>query len=172
MAQYTYPTADIVDGNWTNEAGNQTNLYESVNEPTTPNDLDYIVSSPTPVADTVRLALSGFTNPDVGTVTLRIRGRRHPVWVNPTVVMFNASPDHDTLVTSYEARYYVVVGNVGPYGTQDLGKPTPVNGVCTANLNLSGFPSSNTTQYVAYIVAIGPGGTSSESGVSNPFMVI
>jgi len=93
------------------------------------------------------------------------------VITNPSSVSFTASPDHDTIVTGYQIQFYVLVGDVGPFGTQDIGKPTPVDGVITANLVLTGFPSSVVTQYCAYIVSVGDDGDST-STASNNFKVV
>jgi hypothetical protein len=93
------------------------------------------------------------------------------VVTNPTSVSFTASPDHAALVTGYEIQFYVLVGDVGPFGSQDIGKPTPVDGVITANLVLTGFPSSAVTQYCAYIVSVGDDGEST-STASNNFKVV
>ena len=46
----------------------------------------------------------------------------------PTGVVFTASPDHATLVTSYELRIYASGANPNtatPIATSNLGKPTP-----------------------------------------------
>jgi hypothetical protein len=59
---YLRPDADITDGGWTNELGNNTDLYASVDE-TAANDSDYIQSSVNAVADVCRIRIS---NPSTG----------------------------------------------------------------------------------------------------------
>jgi regulation of enolase protein 1 (concanavalin A-like superfamily) len=87
----------------------------------------------------------------------------------PTGVAFTASPDHATLVTSYELRIYAAGANPStatPIATSNLGKPTP-----DANNNIivdlpSFFVSLAPGNYVAAVAAIGAGGSSVSSGVS------
>ena len=74
--QYAYPTADVTDGSWLNESGNNTNLYASVDEATTANDSDYIRSSLSPSGDAVTLGFGTIPTPGSGGGTLRIRHRR------------------------------------------------------------------------------------------------
>lgn len=51
------PDADLIDGAWTNEFGNTTNLFASVDASAPSDDTDYIVSSINPIGDIVRLSL-------------------------------------------------------------------------------------------------------------------
>lgn len=73
--QTLVPTADVTDGTWLNESGNNTNLFASVDEGEVPNDADYIQSAVAPVADTVEVQLGAGVAPDVGDVALVIRAR-------------------------------------------------------------------------------------------------
>lgn len=69
------PSADVTDGGWLNEAGNNTNLYASVDDNPT-NDTTYIKSPLTASPDAVILALAdpGFTPPSEGmTLTIRLK---------------------------------------------------------------------------------------------------
>ncbi len=92
-----------------------------------------------------------------------------PVVAPPTGVVFQASVDHATSVTSYELRVYASGANPSmatPTATSDLGKPTPdVNGDITVDRAtfFSSLPAGN---YVAAVAAIGTGGTSISTGVS------
>jgi hypothetical protein len=70
--QYARPSADVSAGGWTPSTG--TDLYAMLDEAIA-DDVDYIVSSTAPVADTCVLTLSGIAVPQAGTVTIRIRGR-------------------------------------------------------------------------------------------------
>lgn len=68
--QYARPNADITDGSWTNESGNNTNLYASIDESVI-NDSDYIQSSQSPSsADVTEIGLSSVGDPgtDLGHV--------------------------------------------------------------------------------------------------------
>jgi hypothetical protein len=90
--------------------------------------------------------------------------------INPTELVFNASADHEW-VTAYEARYYIVAGGTaGLFDTQDLGVPTPVDGVITVAIDDTLFTPSDVLVYVAYIVAISDD-VESEAGISNQFMM-
>jgi hypothetical protein len=87
----------------------------------------------------------------------------------PTGVVFTASPDHATLVTSYQLRIYASGANpqtATPIATSNLGKPTPnANNDITVDLP-SFFVSLSAGNYVAAVAAIGTGGSSVSSGVS------
>ncbi len=87
----------------------------------------------------------------------------------PTGIVFTASPDHATLVTSYELRIYAAGANPStatPIATSNLGKPTPdANNDITVALS-SFFVSLAPGNYVAAVAAIGAGGSSVSAGVS------
>lgn len=101
--------------------------------------------------------------------------------LNPTIVEFDPSPDHDAvlldgrpMLVKYEARYYLLNSLPTP-GTEalpvvDLGKPTPVAGKIRV-LNALGGLVPNTI-YKAVVASIGQPdatGTAQVSNVSNPF---
>jgi len=87
----------------------------------------------------------------------------------PTGVAFTASPDHATLVTSYQLRIYASGANpqtATPIATSNLGKPTPnANNDITVDLP-SFFVSLVPGNYVAAVAAIGAGGSSISTGVA------
>lgn len=63
MTQYARPDADSVAGNWVNESGSGSNLYQSIDE-STPSDSDYCISTDSfGSTDTMRVELSGVTDP-------------------------------------------------------------------------------------------------------------
>ena len=64
--QYARPSADVEDGSWTNESGNNTDLYASIDE-STASDSDYIQSAVNPSSDATTLSLSSVGNPTVDT---------------------------------------------------------------------------------------------------------
>lgn len=94
---------------------------------------------------------------------------------NPTIVEFVPSADHDAtlpdgtpLVTRYELRVFLE-GATEPFGSQDLGKPTPVNGKITA-VNRQWFVGAAMgSAGFAKVAAIGPAGEG-VSEPSNPFL--
>ncbi len=101
---------------------------------------------------------------------------------NPTGVSFLASPDHNAVdpfdglpvLTEYRLNIYAEAAPSGPaLSYVSLGKPQPnaqgLIDIAAAPAMFSGAPTN--TRLVAKIAAIGPGGTS-ESGVSNPFVVV
>lgn len=61
--RYAYPTADVTDGSWLNEAGSATNLFASVDEADVPTDSDYIQSATGPSSDMVELSLGSVPDP-------------------------------------------------------------------------------------------------------------
>lgn len=63
--QYARPSSDVTDGSWTNESGNNTNLYTSIDETFAAlNDSDYIQSSQSPsVWDVTEVGLSSVADP-------------------------------------------------------------------------------------------------------------
>jgi len=60
-AQFARPTADSVDGSWTDQAGG-TSLFAAIDE-TTASDADYIRSSPNPSSDLVKIKLGSVSDP-------------------------------------------------------------------------------------------------------------
>jgi regulation of enolase protein 1 (concanavalin A-like superfamily) len=87
----------------------------------------------------------------------------------PTGVAFTASPDHATLVTSYELRIYASGADPNtatPIAKSNLGKPTPdASNTITVDQSVffSGLAPAN---YVAAVAAIGSGGSSISTGVT------
>jgi hypothetical protein len=73
-SQFARPNADVLDGSWTNQNGNNVNLYMSVDEDTA-SDLDYIQSGVAPSNDTCLMTLGSIDPPSAGTVTLRVRAK-------------------------------------------------------------------------------------------------
>ena len=93
--------------------------------------------------------------------------------VNPTAVEFTVSLDHSATVlgqaavTRYELRIYAV-GAPMPVTTFDLGKPTPATGQTVTVTNAAIFTPLAVGEYVARVVAIGPGGEGASEATS-PF---
>jgi hypothetical protein len=83
--------------------------------------------------------------------------------------VFQASPDHATLVTRYELRIFASGANPAtatPLTTSDLGKPTPdAAGDITVD-RATFFSNLAAGTYVAAVRAIGSGGSSSSTGVT------
>lgn len=88
--------------------------------------------------------------------------------INPTTVEFDVSADHNVTVlgvpavSKYELRIFAA-GASAPTTTFDLGKPTPV-GIRARVQNPAIFTPLAMGDYVARVVAVGPGG----DGVSEP----
>jgi hypothetical protein len=87
----------------------------------------------------------------------------------PTGVVFQASTDHATLVTSYELRVFANGANpltATSLAKVNLGKPAPAtNGDITVS-QPTFFSALATGTYVAAVAAIGSGGTSTSTGVT------
>jgi lysozyme family protein len=87
----------------------------------------------------------------------------------PTGVAFTASPDHATLVTSYELRIYASGADPNtatPVATSNLGKPTPdANNDITVS-QPAFFSALAPGTYVAAVAAIGSGGSSLSAPVT------
>jgi len=87
----------------------------------------------------------------------------------PTGVVFTASPDHATLVTSYELRIYASGADPNtatPVATSNLGKPTPdANNDITVS-QPAFFSALAPGNYVAAVAAIGSGGSSLSTAVT------
>jgi hypothetical protein len=87
----------------------------------------------------------------------------------PRAVVFTASPDHATNVTSYTLKVFAASANPAtatPVATSSLGKPTPAsNGDITVDRAtfFSGLAAGN---YLATVTAIGPGGQTQSSSVT------
>lgn len=100
---------------------------------------------------------------------------------NPTTLEFRASTDHNAtapvsgaaIVTRYEARYYPAAScnptcpTTTPAFTLNLNKPAPVAGKIVVTNVFQGLTLN--TLYKAVTVAVGPGGVSANSNVSDPF---
>jgi len=84
-------------------------------------------------------------------------------------VVFHASPDHATLVTSYRLNIYASGANPAtatPLKTAGLGKPTPdANGDIKVD-ELSVLTALATGNYVATVSAIGSNGTSQSGAIT------
>jgi hypothetical protein len=76
-------------------------------------------------------------------------------------LIFTASSNHSTSVTSYRMDFFAT-GATSPVRSQDLGKPTPVNGDITVDIAtlVQGLPAG--TYYIT-VTAIGAGGTAQSS---------
>lgn len=95
--------------------------------------------------------------------------------INPRIVEFTASVDHDATlsdgnatVTRYEVRWFMQ-GASTPFQTTDIGKPAkPASGPISVDLNalFAGVPIG--VGYTVRVAAIGPTGEG-ESAASNPF---
>jgi regulation of enolase protein 1 (concanavalin A-like superfamily) len=138
--------------------------------------VDFYVGSQLIGTDTTSPFTASWSNVQVGTYTLTAQARDNggatrasagvTVTVNATggttiTLVFTASVDHDTSVTSYTVAVYRASDPVtaSPVATLDIGKPTPVNGDITVDLSslVSPLPSGS---YYVVVRATGPGGTS------------
>jgi regulation of enolase protein 1 (concanavalin A-like superfamily) len=86
----------------------------------------------------------------------------------PSRAVFNPSSDHAT-VTRYVLDIFTSGANPNsatPIASQNLGKPSVVNGECNVNIatTINGLPSGT---YFATVVAVSPGGTSSRARSSD-----
>ena len=83
----------------------------------------------------------------------------------PTTVVFTASADHATNVTSYIVALYRGADDpvtASPVATRDLGKPTPVGGDISVDIStlVNPLPAGS---YKAVVRASGPGGTTAST---------
>jgi regulation of enolase protein 1 (concanavalin A-like superfamily) len=82
----------------------------------------------------------------------------------PSTLVFTASPDHATNVTSYIVALYRGVDPVtaSPVATRDIGKPTPANGDISIDIStlVDPLPAGS---YYAVVRASGPGGTTASA---------
>ena len=86
----------------------------------------------------------------------------------PRLVVFTASSDHDTNVTSYRFDVFTSANPLlaTPVATADLGKPSPdANNEITSDQSIL-FNNLALGSYVATVTAIGPGGSSPGATVS------
>ena len=86
----------------------------------------------------------------------------------PNRAVFNPSTDHTT-VTRYVLDIFTSGANPStatPMASQNLGKPSVVNGECSVDIatTINGLPSGT---YFATVVAVGPGGTSTRARSSD-----
>ena len=82
----------------------------------------------------------------------------------PSTLVFGASADHATNVTSYIVALYRGADPItaSPVATRDLGKPTPVSGEISVNIStlVDPLPAGS---YYAVVRASGPGGTTASA---------
>ena len=78
MAQFGRPSADTTIGNYEDELGGTTDIFQSIDE-TSPSDSDFITSEFAPSSSPYVTALSTVTDPNVSTGhTVRYRARKDP----------------------------------------------------------------------------------------------
>jgi hypothetical protein len=141
--------------------------------------VDFYVGSQMIGTDTASPYTASWSNIPAGTYTLTSQARdnggatRTSTGVTITVnaagditvtLVFTASADHDTGVSSYTVAVYRASDPVtaSPVATRDIGKPTPVNGDITVDISTLVSPLPAGSYYVV-VRAVGPGGTSSSS---------
>lgn len=88
-SQSIYASEDSIDGQWTNELGNNTNLYDSINESSS-SDADFI-SSPVLIGDheTCRMKLASAVDPSCNgghIITLRFKERFETGYITNLIV--------------------------------------------------------------------------------------
>jgi hypothetical protein len=95
-----------------------------------------------------------------GAVNVTVSG----VVSTPTTVVFNPSPDHAALVSSYSVALYRTGDPVTatPVAAQNLGKPTPSSNEISVSISdiVNPLPAGS---YYAVVTAIGAGGTAQSS---------
>lgn len=98
------------------------------------------------------------------TATVTVSVAAAPLPATPTSVAFTASPDHNTLVTSYSVAIFRGSDplTATPAATRNLGKPTPVNGEITVDISDIVYPLA-TGSYYAVVSAVGSGGSSASA---------
>ena len=78
MTQYARPDSDVSDGSWVNQAGSNTNLYQSIDESGGEDDSDYVISTDSSSSsDTMEVGLSDISDPQGSsshTVKYRAKG--------------------------------------------------------------------------------------------------
>jgi hypothetical protein len=87
----------------------------------------------------------------------------------PRLVVFGASPDHNTLVTSYRLDIFAAGANPATATRltySDLGKATPGTGGDITVDRASFFSALAAGSYVATVSAVGPGGEGRGGGVT------
>ena len=84
------------------------------------------------------------------------------VSVSSTTVVFEPSPDHSTLVSSYSIALYRSGTTASPVASKSLGKPNPTNGEISASISdiVDPLPSGS---YYAVVTAVGSGGSSASA---------
>jgi hypothetical protein len=145
--------------------------------------VDFYVGSQLIASDTSSPYSASWTNVAAGSYSLTARARDNSggtrtstavaVTVTaaapqPTTVVFTASTDHATNVTSYTVAIYRAADPVtgSPVATRDIGKPAPVSGDISVNISTTVDPLP-AGSYKAVIRAIGPGGTTASSPSAN-----
>ena len=145
--------------------------------------VDFYVGTQLIASDTSSPYTASWTNVAAGTYSLTAIARDNsggtrtstavavtvsPAGTQPTTVVFRASTDHTTNVTSYVVAIYRSTDPVtaSPVATRDLGKPTPSSGDISVDISTLVNPLASGT-YKAVVRAIGPGGTTASTPSAN-----
>lgn len=134
MAQFARPSADTHLGNYEDELGGVTGIYQSIDE-VTPNDTDYITSEFDPSSSPYVTKLTAVTDPNVHTGhTVRYRARKNP----------STGAQIDLVVELREG--YVSEASQGTLIASDTQLNLP-SSFTTYSFTLSGVEAGNITDY-------------------------
>jgi hypothetical protein len=115
-------------------------------------------------AGTYALTAVAYDNGGASTQSAAVSVTVSGVVSTPTTVVFNPSPDHATLVTSYSIalRRNGDPVTAAPVATKSLGKPSPSNNEISASISdiVDPLPSGS---YYAVVTANGSGGSATSS---------
>lgn len=153
MAQIAQPSGDLSVGYWSNQAGQITNLYASVNE-NPADDLTYIQSAETPVDDYVKFLLSGLQTPESGDVIIRIRAQ----WGTIVSGTYDVAFVWDAVIGATSYILQVRTSDSGAYNVFN----SSVGDVLTYTLSLTAGV------YYARVVPVGAGDPTAEWMVTVP----
>jgi hypothetical protein len=139
--------------------------------------VDFLVGTQVVATDTTSPYSGDWTNVPAGSYSLTARardnsgGERTSVAISvtvgasgpapiPTRLVFGASADHSTNVTSYTVALYRSGDPVtaSPVATRNLGKPSPISGEISVDISTLVDPLA-AGSYYAVVRATGPGGT-------------
>ena len=128
----------------------------------------YSFSWPSVAAGTYSLTAVAYDTAGAKTTSSAVSVTVSAVTAPLRYVVFQASADHATLVTSYRLNMYASGANPAtatPISTANLGKPTPAaNNDITVD-ELSFFNALAPGNYIATVSAIGSGGTSQSAAI-------
>jgi hypothetical protein len=136
MPQYAHPDADTVIGNYTDQAGGTTSIFQTIDESVTPSDADFIRSPASPSSEVYVCRLSDVSDP--------LGSANHVMHMRTSCDL----DDQQTLSFTQQLRQgYVSEGNQGTLIASQARTGVTSSAWTTSSYTLSGAEADAITDY-------------------------